>query len=99
MTEKTKNKKVGLEAGDLIEHTTQDYGRGRVMEVKDGIATIAFKKTGKKYFPASSRYLIPVESAEPVDSPESVESPELADALLESGDDPAEPVLEETVKP
>ena len=49
---KKKAQKIELKAGDLIEHTTQDYGRGRVMEVKDGVATIAFKKSGKKLFPA-----------------------------------------------
>lgn len=58
---KKETRKVDLEAGDLIEHTTQDYGLGRVMEVKDGIATIAFKKVGKKLFPAGSRYLEPVD--------------------------------------
>lgn len=60
---KTKKKKTELEAGDLIEHTTQDFGQGRIMEIKNGIATIAFKKAGKKRFPVGSRYL---ELAEPV---------------------------------
>ncbi len=61
---KKKVQKIELSAGDLIEHTTQDYGRGRVMEVKDGVATISFKKAGKKHFPAGSRYLLPVEPEE-----------------------------------
>lgn len=62
--QKNKKNRVELEAGDLIEHTTQDFGQGRVMEVKDGVATIAFKKSGKKRFPAGSRYLVLAESAE-----------------------------------
>ena len=56
-----KNEKIDFQAGDLIEHTTQDFGRGRIMEVKDGVLTIAFKKAGKRRFPAGSRYLVLVE--------------------------------------
>ncbi|MCP4605037.1 MAG: hypothetical protein GY847_31695 [Proteobacteria bacterium] len=66
---KKKAQKVELMAGDVIEHTTQDYGRGRVMEVKDGVATITFKKAGKKQFPVSSRYLVTVEPSEPPNEP------------------------------
>ena len=59
MKKEKEEKKTDCKAGDLVEHTTQDFGRGRVMEVKDGIATIAFKKGGKKLFPSSSKYLTP----------------------------------------
>ena len=61
---KNQQKNIELTAGDLIEHTTQDFGQGRVMEVKDGVATISFKKAGKKRFPVGSRYLVQAETAE-----------------------------------
>ena len=78
----TKKTKIELEAGDLIEHTTQDFGQGRVMEIKHGIATIAFKKAGKKQFPVGSRYLVVVEPEKKVteESGESAEqTPEVSE--------------------
>ncbi len=67
-----------MEAGDLIQHTTQDFGIGRVMEVKDGVVMIAFKKSGKKRFPVGSRFLEPIDpdaQSNSLDEPAVIEEP------------------------
>ncbi len=72
MTKKAKERE--LQEGDLIQHTTQDYGPGRIMTVKDGMALISFKNLGKRRFPIGSKFL---ELVEPVETDETNE-PEAA---------------------
>lgn len=82
---KNQQNKIELSAGDLIEHTTQDFGQGRVMEIKDGVATISFKKGGKKRFPVGSRYLV---QAEPAETPAGPSDESKESAPEETPDEP-----------